>query len=232
MLIKRLYKNLAILLILCLSISLLYNQARAADFLCLHYKKDPLTPETCQFLANKFGFTSKLYKNYTGKKHTIIWLSAFGTPDGFWADPGGKHRVPWNTIVNKYKADVLIVEACWSGRVFDYNIPKGMTVITSTNRCSVSVNTPEEWSDWNYLPTLASMFYCYASKDPTCKKYIGCSGPNFDPQVCQMAMFFANCKRKGHGNGLLDMVQMHPDYHPNFSIGTVMIDGKPWRKIK
>ena len=211
-------------------IFLLCFQVRAADFLCLHYKNDPLTPVTCQFLADKFGFASELYSEYAGEKHMVIWLAGFGTPDGFWADPEGKHRVSWSTIVKKYKADVLIVEACYSGQVFRYNIPKDMIVITSTNESSVSTNTPEEWSNWNYLSTLASMLYCYIYKDEGCKKYIGCYGPNFDPQVCQMSMFFTNCSKKGHGDELLDMVQKYPNYHPNFSIGTVLINGKPWRE--
>ena len=228
----KLNKNISIILAAFMLMLLLCSQTKAADFLCLHYKNDPLTPITCQFLADKFGFTSNLYKNYAGKKHTVIWLAGFGTPDGFWTNSEGKYRVPWSTIVKKYKADVLIVEACYSGQVFRYNVPKGMTVITSTNEFSASTNTPEKWSNWDYLPTLASMLYCCIYKDEACKKYIGCYGPDFDPQVCQMSMFFHNCKRKGHGDGLLDMVQMHPDYHPNFSIGTVMINGKPWRQIK
>ena len=229
---SKLSKISNIVLAIFMLILLLCFQARAADFLCLHYKDDPLTPVTCQFLADRFGFTSELYSEYAGEKHTIIWLAGFGTPDGFWADPEGGHRIPWGTIVKRYKADVLIVEACYSGQVFRYNIPEGMTVITSTNEFSVSTNTPEEWSNWDYLPTLASMLYCYIYKDGGCKKYIGCYGPDFDPQVCQMAMFFANCEKKGHGDELLDMVQKYPEYHPNFSIGTAMINGKPWRKIK
>ena len=229
---KILYKDLAIVLTICLLILLLCNQTRAADFLCLHYKGDPLTPVTCQFLHDKFGFDSKLYADYAGKKYSIIWLAAFGTPDGFWADPEGKHRIPWNTIVGKYKAAILIVEACYSGQVFRYKIPKGITVITSTNESSVSVNTPEEWSDWNYLPTLASMFYCFYSEDPTCKKYVGCSRSNFDPQVCQMSIILHSCAERGYRNTLLNSVQEWPEDHPNFSIGTVMINGKSWRQIK
>ena len=229
---SNLYKRIIVSLVICLSIFLLCFQARAAYFLCMHYKNDPLTPETCQFLADKFGFSSQLYKNYAGEKHSIIWLAGFGTPNGFWADPKGKDKVSWGTLATKYKADVLVVDACYSGRVFDYNIPKGMTVITSTNKCSVSINTVEKWTNGNYIPTLVSMIYCFYSKDPTCKKYVGCTANSFDPQVCQMSIILHSCAQEGYRNVLLNSIQEWPAYHPNFSIGTVMINGKPWRKIK
>ena len=228
----KLNKNISIILATFMLMLLLYNQTRAADFLCLHYKNDPLTPETCQFLADKFGFGSQLYKNYAGKRHSIIWLAGFGTPGGFWVDPEGKDKVSWGILATKYKANVLVVDACYSGRVFYYNIPKGMTVITSTNKCSVSINTVEKWTNGNYTPTLASMLYCFYSEDPGCKKYVGCTANSFDPQVCQMSIILHSCAEKGYRNILLNSVQEWPADHPNFSIGTAMINGKPWRKIK
>lgn len=219
-------KIIAIALIAILS---LCTQAYAGRFLCLHYKNDSLTPTTCQFLHDKFGFDSKPYSQYTEKKYDIIWLAGFGTPDGFWSDSEGNNRVSWGALATKYKVKILIVDACYSGKIFDYPIPKGVIIISSTNACSVSVNTPEKWSNGEYIASLASMFYCLYIGS---QKYIGCSGNKADPQVCQMSIIMHSCANWNYRNILLRDIQEYPQYHPDLSIGTVLLNGKPWRSLK
>ena len=206
----------------------LCTQVQAGKFLCLHYKNDSLTPATCQFMHDKFGFDSKLYSQYAGEKYDIIWLAGFGTPDGFWFDSEGNNRVSWGILATKYKTKILIVDACYSGRIFGYPIPKDMTIISSTNAYSVSVNTPEEWSNEKYIASLASMLYCLLG-NVDCRKYIGCDKENFDPQVCQMSIIMHSCANWNYRRNMLRGIQKYPQDHPDFSIGTVLVNGRPWR---
>jgi hypothetical protein len=224
---KKLFKNFIIVLFACVMClgSFLCNPAKASDFLCLHYQDDTLTTNTCKFLSDKFGFSSELYSDYSGEKYSIIWLAGFGTPEGFWADSKGDIKRPWGSLVNEYNTDVLIVDACYSGRVFDYETPNNMMI----NAYSVSANTEEKWLHKGYIASLASMIYCVLTQDMGCKKYIGCIGVA-DPQVCQMSIILNSLSDPIKQGNALRGVYKYPKYHPNFSIGTVLIDGVPWRR--
>lgn len=228
---KKLFKNFVVLLFVCVMClgSFLCSPAKASDFICLHYQDDTLTPNTCKFLSNQFGFSSELYSDYTGEKYSIIWLAGFGTPEGFWADSRGNEKLFWGSLVNEYNTDVLIVDACYSGRIFDYETPSNMMIISSTNAYSVSTNTEEEWLHDGYIASLASMIYCVLTQDMGCKKYVGCIGVA-DPQVCQMSIILNSLSDPIKQGNALRCIYRHPEYHPNFSIGTVLIDGVPWRR--
>ena len=163
----------------------------------------------------------------------IVYLSGFGTPDGFWLTYDGKQRLNWCELINNLHTRILLIDSCYSGMVFNCkdfnkNIP---IIITSTLDDAVSVNVPVETKYVSgYTSSFSLMLYLIISQD---KNYItnaddlpGCFGDIIDPQGCQLSII---CKLNNFTDHSFYRLIKYKDYHPNLSIGVTMINGKPWR---
>lgn len=160
-------------------------------------------------------------------KFDVVYLSGYGDPEGFIPDVhegyGTYAHIPWKDIA-QIDTSVLLIDACFSGYVFDYP-DKAPTVITSAYK------TPS-WNimvDEDNVSSFVTMLRCMYDTSYTCPLNIRtCSVGNGlfstpDPEDCQFNLIVDRLFRRGTGSFSIE--QWKP-----FSVSTTYINGEPWRK--
>ena len=220
-----------IALTLTLLLFLLLTAASATRVLCLYYSAVDLTLRNCSlfrqtaeaFFADDVEFEYAPYSPFRLAENVdVVYLSGFGTLEGFWEDAQGRSVVPWCELIQRIRAPVVLIDACYSGEVATCDLD-GKVVLTSTGRQAASFNLPLT-SAWGNVSTFAAALYCLTHQDhPDCAPKVGCVVG--DPQLCHLG--FLIDAFTGYRN--IEDKLRRTDLHPDLQIGVIHLNGQPLR---
>ena len=193
----------------------------SGESVCFHYGTG-ITLSNCivlhKVLNLKLAEMDKLFQS----SFDIAYINGYGSVDGFWLTTDGSKKLDWCSLVNKVKAKVVVIDACYSGMVFYCNSTEDKLIITSTNAYSMSANLyAPQLHRW--VSSLVFAIWCVVTGN--CGDIPGCVYP-VDMQVCQFGLI---AKYNTWDTETLRVLYELKDLHPNVSVGTVMINGEPWR---
>jgi len=202
-----------------------------AKILCFNYG-DSLTTNTCLLVKKTFermfphdDFEMKNISEIKEKRFyaKIIYIAGYGQPEkGFWLDKRGLEKINWCKILENLNAYVLLIDSCYSGKIFECQNKRIPIIISSTTGNCVSVNNIVNGKPYS---TFSLMLACLVGLFPECEKIKGCNFP-FSPQVCQLGWILL---KHNWSNQTLEFLLDFPDLHPNICLGTTLFNGKPWK---
>jgi len=164
--------------------------------------------------------------------YEVVYLSGYGLIDGFFTkysvDAVDSTRIPWKDLAEKIDVDLLLVDACFSGYIFDYN-NASTVVITSANKTpswNVILDKRDNLNVSSFVIMLRCIFdvnYDCPINVKQCAKYNSMWFAGFiDPQECQFNLIVEKTIRNTYMN-----FSMKTD--PVVGITTTYINGIPWR---
>ncbi len=156
----------------------------------------------------------------------FYWILFNGFFTKYSIDAIDNTRIPWKDIAEKIHVNLLLVDSCFSGYVFDYQCAS-ITVITSANKTpSWNVILEDGTNVSSFIVMLRCIFdvnYNCPEAVRQCAKYNSKWFKNFiDPQACQFNIIVDKTFRRSNNH-----FDLKTD--PVCGVTTVYINGKPWR---
>jgi len=161
--------------------------------------------------------------------YDIVYISGYGDATGFISNEheghGAYEHIPWKTLA-QINTQVLLVDACYSGMIFDYPYSAG-TVITSAYKSpSWNIMVPGDNGSDN-VSSFVVMLRCMFDPNYECPEPIPeCGKGSFtpsDPEGCQFNLVLDYLFRRPIGKIILPLEEQ-------YTVSTAYINGKPWRR--
>ena len=209
----------------CTCYYLPYNKAyhKLPENNCIYFKK----------LFNNFDINCNIVSldnfsiNNLNNKNIVI-LSSYGSTHGLFKDDDYNNDsndpskiIPWKDIAN-IKVDLLIIDACYSGYIFNYNTKSNITITSTYIEPSWNIID-------NYginVSSFVTTFRCIYDDNYVCPvDYKMCSYENMDFATCQLNIILYNIEKNKW-----TYIKMFPWEYP--AIGTAHINGKIFRTLK